>query len=286
MELLNNKEKLDILMNKIKIKTKIRSPASELKFKQILNKVFRYFNTDINNYETIDKNIISYSKLKHLVHEKHLCFISHIITHIFGLEINPDDKVEIKYKINKEQNYNLDYISTENLDKMYTISNDKQKLILMILLSTGIRASGLCNITWENIDFDNNEFITIEKNNKQVTFNIVHDKIKELIIKTKLFNKKLHYNTLRYHLNTLISKCGLEHKHIHLHAFRHTFARLCLKNGMNYDMIKILLNHSKIETTMNIYVKERNVDASKRFFGNNQEFIFPKLWKDLNMIKV
>ncbi|AJP61563.1 integrase/recombinase [Choristoneura biennis entomopoxvirus 'L' virophage] len=287
METINiNKAKMDEIILDIKFKTKIRSPRSVRNFTITLGKVFRYLKTDIDNFNKIDKSTLSFDDLKHLAHPKHYCFLFHILKFIFKVDIIEIKKlIDTEYK-EKPEIIKIDYISTNTLDKLYECANDKEKLIMMILLSTGMRSMGLCNIKKENINFENNEIKTIEKNNKVVTFSILHDKIKELIIKTKLFDKPLKYTTLRNHIERLKIKSNLTNKNIHLHAFRHTFARLCLYNNLAYEDIKDLMNHNRVETTKTIYIKERNTDISKRVFRGKEHFKFPLIWKDLDMIKV
>jgi integrase len=49
-------------------------------------------------------------------------------------------------------------------------------------------------------------------------------------------------------------------KHITFHCSRHTFGCLLVENGVNLFVIKKLMGHRKIETTLQ-YIDKANVDA-------------------------
>jgi integrase len=73
------------------------------------------------------------------------------------------------YTIKKEIK-DLHFITPDELDVMCNNSNDKEKLIIKILITTGIRSSAFCNIKLEDVNFEIGEINTIEKNNKRVTY--------------------------------------------------------------------------------------------------------------------
>lgn len=268
----------------MKNNTKIRSPESIKVFTKTIKKVFNYLNTDINNYKTIDKNKIDYKELVNLVHYKHICFINHICKYIF--EINIPNTIESKpvnynYEIKKEEQAK-DFISCNELNILYSNSNDKEKLILLLLMSTGIRISGLANI--HDINYENNTFKTIEKGNKEITYNIKSSLIIDLLKKTKFFNKKKHPATISNIIINLRKKCNLG-PNIHCHAFRHTYARLLLANGVSLLDVSKLLNHSNSLITEKIYLTETMIDVQNRVnlpFNNIiEDKIIPDIWIDL-----
>lgn len=49
--------------------------------------------------------------------------------------------------------------------------------------------------------------------------------------------------------------CGkIEMKHFSIYTFRHTFATRCIEAGMNPKTLQMILGHSNIGITMNLYV--------------------------------
>jgi integrase len=283
-----NESKLHELIHLLKSKTRMRSPISISTFKEILNKVFIYLNTDINNYETIKKDKLIYTDLTKLVHPKHICFIHHILKLLFNFTEEEINKIKIHdydYKI-KLEDLNPDYISTEELDLLYEKANDLEKLILYLFMSTGMRCAGVANIN--SINYENKTFKTLEKYNKEVSYKIVSPLIENLFKSTKYFNKKRKCITIRRIINNLKIKCNLAHcKHIHPHAFRHTFAKMNLYSGTNLLTVSKLLNHKNTNITESIYLKERIIDIVEReelpFMINEKKFVFvvPQIWIDL-----
>ena len=287
LNIYTNETKLNELIHLLKSKTRMRSPQSISKFKEILNKVLIHLNADINNYEIIEKDKLIYTDLIKLVHAKHICFIHHILKLLFNFSIDELDKIKVydyDYKI-KSEDMNPDYITTEELDLMYLKANDIEKLILYLFMSTGMRCAGVANIN--SINYETKTFKTLEKYNKEVSYEIVSPLIENLFKSTKYFDKKRSCDSVRRIIYNLKVKCNLKHcKHIHPHAFRHTFAKMCLYSGISVDIISKLLNHTSTEITESIYLKERVIDVVNRIdcpFKTKIEIVFikPQIWIDL-----
>jgi len=56
-----------------------------------------------------------------------------------------------------------------------------------------------------------------------------------------------------------MNNAGIQ-KHITFHCARHTFGCILVEKGVNLFIVKKLMGHKKIETTLN-YVDKANVDA-------------------------
>ena len=59
-------------------------------------------------------------------------------------------------------------------------------------------------------------------------------------------------STYDAHLAKIADAAGM--KRFSMHALRHTFATRCVEAGMRPKTLQILLGHSNIATTMNLYV--------------------------------
>lgn len=151
------------------------------------------------------------------------------------------------------------------------ISNEKHKLMIMMLYSSGLRVSELINLTRENLDVDNNLiYVRLAKGNKdRVT--ILSDKVKKKLLpylleynfKTKyLFegrNGKYVIKTVQNILEKASKPLG---KHVTPHMLRHSFATHLLEQGTDIKHIQKLLGHSALETT-NVYVHVAKKDFLK-----------------------
>ena len=143
----------------------------------------------------------------------------------------------------------------------------RDKLILTLLYSTGLRVSELVNLIIKDIDFDERTMLIRGKGDKDRV--VLFDKnAKALIIKylnlREQDNKYLFVNkqgnplTPRY-IQLMIKKYGEEagiKKKVTPHVLRHSYATHLLKNGVDIRVIQQLLGHASLSTTQ-IYT---NVD--------------------------
>lgn len=169
-----------------------------------------------------------------------------------------------------------------------------------LALQTGMRASELIGLTWECVDFanhtitinkqlkydsDKNEWYFSATKNKKTrvipmtkqAYHILMDvkqytryskvkniKFRDLVFINSRGNPTFPDNYDRQ-ITTLCKKIGMEH--FSLHTFRHTFATRCVEAGIKPKSLQIILGHSKIQTTMNIYAhvleEEKVVEIQK-----------------------
>lgn len=158
-----------------------------------------------------------------------------------------------------------------------------------LLSSTGLRKSEALALTWDDIDFINNT-INIDKtlavgfDNKiqvqtpkskssvrqvPITKNLIpvlnEYKNSEKILSNKLFHtRKGQYLSLSkpaQWLQGVYDNAPKNLKHITIHGFRHTFATLLIsETNVKPKTVQMLLGHSNIQMTLNIYthVNEQN----------------------------
>lgn len=140
-------------------------------------------------------------------------------------------------------------------------SNLKERAIVEVLLSTGIRVSELVGLKIIDIDQLNNT-ITVRhgKGDKDriVYTNDVCIRHLNKYIKGRsdngeyvFYNKNktpLNAGGVRYILNCISKRTGINA--VHPHRFRRTFATNLAKRGMDIQNIQKLLGHSNIDTTM------------------------------------
>ena len=142
--------------------------------------------------------------------------------------------------------------------------NDRDKLIIEIFYSTGIRRDELINIKIVDIFFDNAMIKIVGKRNKERMIPIL-PKLSEQMMnyinkndpKIYLFeigkSKKISVSTVYRIINKYFRSVSTKVK-ISPHVLRHTFATHMLNNGADINTIKEILGHSSLSSTQ-IYTK-------------------------------
>ncbi len=188
----------------------------------------------------------------------------------------------------KHQNQNIDVLSRTNQKTIMKYVEDNftfRNLGVYLCLCTGMRIGEVCAITWEDIDIDN-EVINVSKTIQRIYS--IEDGIRktELIIdspKTKNSIRGIPINhdllrmlkpfrsivnpafyvltnnakpteprTYRNYFKNLMSELNLPA--IKFHGLRHSFATRCIESKCDYKTVSVLLGHSNISTTLNLYV--------------------------------
>lgn len=266
------------------------------------NTVGAYMN-DLNKYEEFLKKDILKSDTedleKYLKHIKNLesTTVAHKITSIklyFNynikrgiVSVNPADKVS-RPKLTKHL---PEYLTEEEVGKLLDVEvkspyDYRNKTILELLYSSGIRISELVNIKTPNYDSEECLIRIMGKGNKErivplgdYAVNIMNDYMNNY---RPLINKK-HTDYVfinnrgdkisRQFIFKVIKKEALKKgikKDISPHTLRHTFATHLLKNGADLRIIQELLGHENISTTQ-IYTHVTNNKLKSDY-----ETYFPK----------
>lgn len=139
----------------------------------------------------------------------------------------------------------------------------RDKLIIELLYSTGMRRNELIELKVENIDFSNSTLKVLGKRNKERYIPLlvsIKESLKEYLIQRKEKNslneylfftekqKKL-YPTLVYRIiNEYFSSVSSKVKRSP-HILRHSFATHLLNEGADLNSVKELLGHSSLAST-------------------------------------
>jgi len=184
--------------------------------------------------------------------------------------VNPLTKVQTP-KIEKRL---PEFVETESMVNLFDerslnpyfktdFEGKRNKLIVLLFYTTGIRLSELMNLTESNIDFYKKQIKVLGKRNKERIIPITTELI--LLIKDFQIDKtelkfenqyllttnkgdqiypKLIYNCVKTHLSlvTTLSKRSP-------HVLRHTYATHLLNQGAELNAIKELLGHSSLAAT-------------------------------------
>lgn len=190
---------------------------------------------------------------------------------------NPTRKIN---KIKGEQKVKEAFTETE-LERMRAACNTrkgfnyKHAAIIEVLISTGCRATELCNI--KMTDIDGNKIKILGKGNKERWvylspramislenyYKVRKSESPYLFtgqdIKTKQETERMNNQSLNCLLKKIAKRAGVEG--CHTHKFRRTAATLALRRGMPIEMVSKMLGHQQISTTQ-IYLQITDDDLA------------------------
>lgn len=203
---------------------------------------------------------------------------------------------DIKYPTTSE-NKELEVLSVTNhriilnyIQSHFTFAG----LGIYISLSTGLRIGEICALKWSDINvaegtitvrrtIERIYIIEGEKKYTELVINTPKTKnscreipvSKELLVMVKPLKKVVNDDfyvltnderpteprTYRNYYNKLMAKLGIPK--LKYHGLRHSFATRCIEAGCDYKTVSVLLGHSNISTTLNLYVHP-NMEQKKR----------------------
>ena len=165
---------------------------------------------------------------------------------------------------------------------------------IYISLSTGLRIGEICALRWSDINVADGT-ITVSRTIERIYIIEGEKKHTELIINTpktknscreipmskellamikplkKVVNEDFYVltnderptepRTYRNYYNGLMVKLNIPK--LKYHGLRHSFATRCIEAGCDYKTVSVLLGHSNISTTLNLYVHP-NMEQKKR----------------------
>jgi integrase len=156
---------------------------------------------------------------------------------------------------------------------------------IYICLCTGLRIGEICALQWDDIDTSRGvlkvsrtiQRIYISSGRKHYSEIVIgtpksRNSMREIPIARELLKtlkplkriiggdcyvltstcKPIEPRTYRNYYNKLIRKLGIPH--LKFHGLRHSFATRCIEGKCDYKTVSVLLGHSNISTTLNLYV--------------------------------
>lgn len=152
--------------------------------------------------------------------------------------------------------------------------NKKERALIEVLISSGVRVSELCSLKISDINFDTLAVMVRQgKGNKQRTVYIselANKHLVEYLTSRNVNGDYLFYNKwqepmntggVRHLLNVIAERARVTN--VHPHRFRRTFATGMANRGMDIQEIARLLGHSSLNTTLKyVYSSEEKIRAS------------------------
>lgn len=184
------------------------------------------------------------------------------------ISVPTPDKIELGKTHRKEIEF-LEKSEVERLlesPKGTSLEKLRDKAILEILFSSGLRVSELVSLNRDNFSLEKNEFTVEGKGDKRRVVFLSEAAQKALYMYLKkrqdtdpaLFvrhhkakdndNLRLSVRTIQRIVKKYATRAGIT-KDIHPHTLRHSFATDLLQNGADIRSVQALLGHSSISTT-------------------------------------
>jgi site-specific recombinase XerD len=149
----------------------------------------------------------------------------------------------------------------------------RDRAIIELLLSSGIRVSELVNLNIEDMNFAEKEFTVIGKGNKQryayfdeiagfYMQKYLQERVDDnpaLFVSINSPYERVGAGGVETRVHELGVKAGVTGK-AHPHRFRHTFATNALNKGIPLEQVQQLLGHEQLDTTL-IYAKVAREDV-------------------------
>lgn len=195
------------------------------------------------------------------------------------------DKTELEVLTKSDHKKMLNYLQAN-----FTFKN----LGIYICLSTGMRIGEICGLLWSDIDVENGIIkvrrtvqriyvIDGEARHTEISIDTPKTKnsIRDIPMTAELYKiikplKKIVNNdfyvitneakpteprTYRNYYERLIKKLGIPK--LKFHGLRHSFATRCIESKCDYKTVSVILGHSNISTTLNLYVHP-NMEQKKK----------------------
>lgn len=203
------------------------------------------------------------NKNKNVTINKHITSMMAVVHYME--ECNIIDPLNIKYKKLPEEMPKIEIVPIEDtkriLEYISTISVRSQ-LMMLLLISTGIRTNELCHIERDNIDLDNLKiYLTFTKTNVPrycPLLPYVADVIRKYLSEDPTKAKYLFYETGKPNeptppsaVRSVIARCkkALNLEVLSAHKLRHLYATTLFKQGTDIKSVSKLLGHSSIRMT-------------------------------------
>ena len=176
-----------------------------------------------------------------------------------------------------------------------------QNIGIMIALCCGLRIGEVCALQWRNVDMQRRIIIVANTVSRIYNCDTMHTEHYASSPKTKSSNREIpisamllnalravkrqqsggdyvvgdgskakEQRTYRETFSRLLRRLNIPQ--IVFHGLRHTFATRCIESQCDYKTVSVILGHSNVATTLNLYVHP-NIDQKKRCIDRLNKFL-------------
>ncbi len=206
-----------------------------------------------------------------------------------------------KVELGRAEKREIDFLEIKEVERIFEASSGigikllRDRAILELLFSSGLRVSELVNLNREQVNLETGEFSVRGKGGKvRVVF--ISDRaksalekylekrsdidsalfvrvgIKHLEKKSKIDNLRITPRTIQRIVKYYALKAGIV-KDVHPHTLRHSFATDLIQNGADIRSVQEMLGHSSVTTTQ-IYTHVTNrqlKEVHRAFHGKRRK---------------
>lgn len=159
-----------------------------------------------------------------------------------------------------------DIMTETEVEKLFqtTTLTLKEKCVIGLLYGSGMRISEVCSLSVSDIDSTNQRIKVVQGKGGKDRFTLLPPSLltslrqyylqagrpSKYLFTSKQTQTAMHVRSMQLVVNSAMQKAGFAVGQFTAHTLRHSFATHLLNQGNNIHVIKTLLGHSKLETTM------------------------------------
>lgn len=176
-----------------------------------------------------------------------------------------------------------------------------QNIGIMIALCCGLRIGEVCALKWQNVDLQRRTLTVTGTVGRIYNCEVMHTEHYASSPKTKNSNREIPISPLLHRALRAVKRQqsggnyvvgdGIKAKEprtyretfsrllqrlnipqIVFHGLRHTFATRCIESRCDYKTVSVILGHSNVATTLNLYVHP-GIDQKKRCIARLNKFL-------------
>ena len=147
----------------------------------------------------------------------------------------------------------------ERLQRMHNGEHAYLKPILIMALNTAMRKGEILNMTWDCVNFEKNEISALNTKNGKKNTIPMSSKLRETLLKMYYIKGDniyvftnpytgTKYNDIKKCFKTVCKLANVQN--LRFHDLRHTGATRMVAAGVPITVVKQILNHASIQTTM------------------------------------
>lgn len=175
----------------------------------------------------------------------------------------------------QEANYKIRYLTTDEEIRLFKAVDELfpyLRPLITTALQTGMRKGEIFNLKWSNIDFDYGFIELLETKSGKSRKIPLSDKLRDIFFSNMQVNTGSEYvfinpdtgkpyTDIKHSFATVLKTARINN--FRFHDLRHTLATRLVEKSIDLVVVKEILGHSKIETTMRYAhaVPKRKMDA-------------------------
>ena len=217
------------------------------KFKEYLLKIRGLKNATVNRYNSVLSKTFNLGIANKLVRENPVRFVGKL----------------------KENNYKIRFLTSDEEKRLMEVLPEYLKPIVICALQTGMRRGEIFNLKWSNIDFDYGFIELLETKSGKSRRIPISARLMNILDAQPRINEyvfinpetKKPYNDIKKAWYSSLKKAGIEN--FRFHDLRHTVATRLADSNIDLVVVKEILGHADIQTTMRYAhaVPQRKFDA-------------------------